>query len=89
MSQPSSEGRIIGPNPQYQAIVAKIISILRGAHKPEPITEGTTIGDKANVILPDVNSAFFPPGQGKFTAIATDVSVAGLADQVINKGGEI
>lgn len=81
----SNAGRIIGPNPQYEKIVNRIIQILRDAHAPEPITSGTSIGNKADVILADVNSAFFDTGG--FTAIAGTITVSQLADQVIAKGG--
>jgi hypothetical protein len=87
MPRQRTAGRVIGPNPQYQEIVDKIIAILREAHKPEPITKKTVIGDKADVILADINSAFFETGG--FTAISSTVTVSGLADQVIAKGGKV
>jgi hypothetical protein len=89
MSQsPNNDGgRIIGPSQKFQRLVDKLISILRSASKPEPITKETTIGDKAAVILADVNSAFFDAGNG-FSSIASDLTIANLADQIIEKGGD-
>ena len=65
-------------------VIEEIIRILRRAGKPEPVNRNTTIGDLTDVILPMINSAFFPPGDGfRDGEIDSGESVAQLATEVI------
>jgi hypothetical protein len=60
------------------------MDILVRAGKPQPVTRSTKIGDLTDVILPDINSEFFPPGKGfRDGEIDPGESVAQLATEVI------